>query len=62
VSSLDVEIVAWFQTADFAEFQAIRQDVLLEIMAAVERHGSALAFPTRTVHVATPAPSEPKPA
>jgi hypothetical protein len=59
-SSLDVEIVAWFQTADLAEFQAIRQDVLLEILAAVECHGSALAFPTRTVHVATPAPADPR--
>jgi MscS family membrane protein len=59
-SSLDVEIVAWFQTASWTEFQAIRQDVLLEFMAAIERHGSAIAFPTRTVHVAPPAPADPK--
>jgi len=61
-SSLDVEIVAWFQTQDFTEFQAIRQDVLLEIMAAIDRHGSAIAFPTRTVHVAAASPAGSKPA
>jgi MscS family membrane protein len=59
-SSLDVEIMAWFQTSDFNEFSAIRQDVLLDFMAAIERHGSAIAFPTRTLHVATSTPAEPK--
>ncbi|HZJ67479.1 MAG TPA: mechanosensitive ion channel family protein [Kofleriaceae bacterium] len=52
-SSLDIEIMAWFQTTDFAEFQGIRQDVLLDFMAAIERNGSAIAFPTRTIHVAS---------
>src|SRR5260370_40972320 len=33
-SSLDVEIMAWFRTTDGAEFQGIRQDLLLEFMAA----------------------------
>lgn len=55
-SSLDIEIAAWFQTADWAEFQGIRQDVLLDFMAAIERNGSSIAFPTRTVHVAGVAP------
>ncbi|MEO7735165.1 MAG: mechanosensitive ion channel family protein [Kofleriaceae bacterium] len=50
-SSLDVEINAWFQTSDWAEFQIIRQDVLLDFMAAIEAAGTAIAFPTRTVHV-----------
>jgi MscS family membrane protein len=59
-SSLDIEIVAWFQTAEFSEFQVIRQDLLLEFMAVIERHGSAIAFPTRTLHVASSAPAEPK--
>jgi MscS family membrane protein len=56
-SSLDIEVSAWFRTADWTEFQAIRQDVLLEFMAAIEHHGSSIAFPTRTVHVAPPAPA-----
>ncbi|HEX9565103.1 MAG TPA: mechanosensitive ion channel domain-containing protein [Gemmatimonadaceae bacterium] len=50
-SSLDVEIMAWFQTRDFAEFQAIRQEVLLGFMGVVERAGTSIAFPTRTIHV-----------
>ena len=53
-SSLDVEVMAWFQTTDGAEFQQIRQDVLLDFMAAIEAHGSAIAFPTRTLHLAGP--------
>jgi len=56
-SSLDIEVVAWFQTTDGAEFQRIRQNLLLDFMAAIEQHGSAIAFPTRTVHVSSPAPA-----
>jgi MscS family membrane protein len=50
-SSLDIEIMAWFQTSDWTEFQGIRQDVLLDFMAAIERHGTSIAFPTQTVHL-----------
>ncbi|HEX9052364.1 MAG TPA: mechanosensitive ion channel family protein [Anaeromyxobacter sp.] len=50
-STLNVEVMAWFATSDWNEFTAIRQDVLLELMAVVERAGTAFAFPTRTVHV-----------
>lgn len=61
-SSLDIEIQAWFQTANFAEFQGIRQDVLLDFMAAIERNGSSFAFPTQTVHVASVEPARARPA
>jgi MscS family membrane protein len=50
-SSLDIEIMAWFRTTDFGIFKAMRQEVLIQFMEAVERAGSAFAFPTRTVHV-----------
>lgn len=50
-SSLDIEIMAWFRTAVWAEFQAIRQEILLQFMEVVERAGSSFAFPTRTVHL-----------
>jgi MscS family membrane protein len=50
-SSVDIEVMAWFQTQDWGEFQLIRQDVLLDFMAVVERAGSSFAFPTRTVHL-----------
>jgi MscS family membrane protein len=57
-SSLDVQVIAAFQTTNGSEFQRIRQDVLLRIMDAVERAGTRFAFPTQTVHIASlpPAP------
>jgi MscS family membrane protein len=51
-SSLDIEVMAWFETSDWGEFQLIRQDILLDVMRIVEQAGSAFAFPTRTIHVA----------
>jgi MscS family membrane protein len=53
-SSLDIEVMAWFQTEDFGEFQAIRQEVLLQFLGVVERAGTAVAFPTQTLHLASP--------
>lgn len=50
-SSLDIEVMAWFQTFDWGEFQAIRQDVLLRFMDVVQEAGTAMAFPTRTVYL-----------
>ena len=50
-SSLDIEIMAWFQTQDWGEFQLIRQDILIQFMDVVEGAGSGFAFPTQTVHV-----------
>lgn len=51
-SSLNVEVMAWFATTDWSEFQCIRQEVLLAFMDVVERAGTSFAFPTTTVHVA----------
>jgi MscS family membrane protein len=56
-SSLDVEVMAWFQTSDWNEFMEIRQEILLAFMEVIERAGSSLAYPTRTLHVAPPAQS-----
>jgi MscS family membrane protein len=50
-SSLNVDVMAWFQTTDWNEFQSIRQDVLLQFMEVVEKAGSSFAFPTRTLHI-----------
>ncbi|MBM4380424.1 MAG: mechanosensitive ion channel, partial [Deltaproteobacteria bacterium] len=57
-SSLDVEVLAWMKTQDNAVFRQARQELLLGIMEVVERGGSALAFPTQTVHV-VPVPGAP---
>lgn len=56
-SSLDIEVVCWFQTSDYQEFRAIREDILVGIMEIVERAGSGFAFPTRTIHMASAQPS-----
>jgi MscS family membrane protein len=50
-SSLDIEVMAWFQTADYAEFRKWREEVYLAFMAVIEEAGSSLAFPTTTIHV-----------
>jgi MscS family membrane protein len=52
-SSLDIEVMAWFLTRDYGEFQEFRQEVLLGFMDVVERAGTSFAFPTHTVHVAS---------
>jgi len=52
-SSLDIEIMAWFEVPEWKDFQAIRQEILLEFMDVVEQAGSGFAFPTRTIHVAS---------
>jgi MscS family membrane protein len=51
-SSLDLDVSAYFDTRDFAEFQKIRQDVLLELLSAIERAGTSLALPSTNVVLA----------
>lgn len=50
-SALNVEVMAYFQTLDWDEFCAIRTELFLRFMEIVERAGTSLAFPTRTVHL-----------
>ncbi|MEO8499941.1 MAG: mechanosensitive ion channel domain-containing protein, partial [Vicinamibacteria bacterium] len=50
-SSLNLEVMAWFQTSEWSEFQLIRQEVLLQVMDVVEGAGTGFAFPTQTLHV-----------
>ena len=51
-NSLDIEIMAWFQTRTFSEFQTYRQEVLLGFMNVVREAGTRFALPTRALHVA----------
>ena len=53
-SSIDLEATAQF-TCEPAEFPALREQLLLEILEIVGRRGAALAFPTQTVHLVTAA-------
>jgi MscS family membrane protein len=59
-STLNVEVVAWFQTTDWNEFTAIRQELFLKFMEIVEQAGTTFAFPTRTVHLVPPAREPPR--
>ena len=43
--SLDIEVFAYVLTSDFDEFLGIQQDLLLELMRAVEHAGTSLAVP-----------------
>jgi MscS family membrane protein len=52
-SSLDVEVMCWFETRDFEVFRDLRQEALLGIMQVVEEAGTTFA-PTGTVHVVRP--------
>lgn len=54
--SLDIEVMAWFQTQDWSEFQRIREQLLLGFMEIVERNESSFAFPSRTIYAAPQPP------
>jgi MscS family membrane protein len=50
-SSFNVEIFSYITTADAAEAQYIKQDLLLTMLERLEKAGIALASPTRTLHI-----------
>ena len=43
--SLDIEVVAYVMTADYDEFLALQQELLLKMLQAVEQAGAELAVP-----------------
>jgi MscS family membrane protein len=44
-NSLDIEVAAWFDTADFNEFQRIREELLLSFLAVVAEAGASFYAP-----------------
>jgi MscS family membrane protein len=50
-SSLALEIFSYVLTRDFAEFTAIREDLLLRIMDIVDQSGTGFAFPSQTLYL-----------
>jgi len=50
--SLDIEIFAYVFARDWDSFLAIQQELLLRVMEIVEQSGTAIAFPSQTLHVA----------
>lgn len=49
--SLDLEVMAWFNVSWGEYKNAMRSELLLQLMEAVEQAGCAFAFPTQTLHV-----------
>jgi len=49
--SLDIEVLAYANTKDWAEFLGIREDIFLRIMEIIEASGSGFAFPSQTVYM-----------
>ncbi len=48
--SLDLEIFAYVRTTDWDEFLAVREDVFLHFMDAVQASGTGFAFPSQTIY------------
>ena len=49
--SLDIEVLAYVNTTDWAEFLGIREDIFLRIMDIIEASGSGFAFPSQTLYM-----------
>lgn len=49
-SALDIEIFAYFRTTSFAESLEMQEDLLLDLMRALNDLDVDIAFPTRTLH------------
>ncbi len=50
-SSLDFMVYVFTKTTVWADFHAIKEDVLFKIAAIIAEHGGEIAFPTRTLHL-----------
>lgn len=49
--SLDIEVFAYIDTADWTEFLSIREDIYLRFMDGVREAGTGFAFPSSTTYV-----------
>lgn len=52
-SSLDFFIYTFTRTTDWTRYHAIKQEVLLGVAAIIAKHGAEIAFPTRSLHIAS---------
>ncbi len=51
-SSLNFFVYTFTRTTAWAEFHAVKQDVLFKIADIIAAHGAEIAYPTQTVHLA----------
>ena len=54
-SSLDFFVYTFTKTTNWVEFHGIKERVLLAIHDIITKHGAEVAYPTTTVHLASPA-------
>jgi MscS family membrane protein len=59
-SSLNLFIYTFTNTANWANYMQIREDVHLRIMEIVESHGSSFAFPSQSLYIESLPPVEPQ--
>jgi MscS family membrane protein len=52
-SSVDFFVYTFTRTTNWVRYHDIKQDVLLRILNIIEGHGAEVAFPTRTLHLAS---------
>lgn len=50
-SSLDIDILAYVDTTDYAEFLAVREDLYLRFLDVVNGSGTGFAFPSQTLYL-----------
>lgn len=50
-SAIELELTAFVKLTELDRFRYVREELMLQIMEAVEKAGTSFAFPTRTVHV-----------
>ena len=67
-SAMNLEIVGMVDTSDYARFMEVRQALLLDIVAIVDKSGNSLAHPMSNIRFTgadqaplTPAPASPEP-
>ncbi len=57
-SSLDIFIYCFSKATGWADYQAVKQDVLVKAMAIIAEHDAQIAFPTRTLEFSAPEGTE----
>ncbi|MGV2988233.1 mechanosensitive ion channel family protein [Vibrio sp. E150_011] len=50
-SSLNFFIYAFTKTVNWARFHEVKQDVLLQVMAIIQKHDADIAYPTQTLKI-----------
>jgi len=50
-SSLDFFIYTFTKTTNWIRYHEVKQDVLLKVLAVIDKHGAECAFPTSTLHI-----------